>query len=373
MIVFDMEWNSGRYERVRLNEILQISAVKVEGIRILDTFNAYIRPKAHKRFSPPAEALPALEDCLRSDLDFPGAMERFLTWCGEDHLFGTWGENDFQTLKENLLYWKVEAPLPDTFLDLQAGFCATVGAKGAMALQYAVEYCRIPDIFDFHDARNDALYTALVSQYIAPAELEGCRRVPGPPREEQALGRPSQGPALEGPLQEPGGAALQPGLPAGDVPGLRCPHPGERLGRRGEGALLRPLHLPRPRPVPAAAGHGGERHGLPLGEQQGAGVDYRQPGPAAHRPEQGGVLLPHRPPPAAGKIPPPQAEMTPPSGCPHKKAPAELSRRGPLFSEKNQMRLGSSGCTVTRRTAGEWGYWRAKALTTREQTMQLFS
>ena len=110
MIVFDMEWNSGRYERVRLNEILQISAVKVEGIRILDTFNAYIRPRAHKRFSPPAEALPALEDCLRSDLDFPGAMERFLTWCGEDRLFGTWGENDFQTLKENLIYWKVDAP-----------------------------------------------------------------------------------------------------------------------------------------------------------------------------------------------------------------------------------------------------------------------
>ncbi len=181
MIVFDMEWNSGRYEKVRLNEILQISAVKVEGITILDTFNAYIRPKAHKRFSPPAQALPALEDCLRSDLDFSGAMARFLAWCGEDRLFGTWGENDFQTLKENLLYWKVEVPLPDTFLDLQAGFCATVGAKGAMALLSAVEYCRIPDIFDFHDARNDALYTALVSQYITPEELENCRRVPGPP------------------------------------------------------------------------------------------------------------------------------------------------------------------------------------------------
>lgn len=179
MIVFDLEWNSGLYEKLRLNEILQISAVKKTGKVIDSTFNAYIRPKAHKRWSPAAEALPILEDCRSSQLDFQGAMAAFQAWCGEDRVFGTWGENDFQVLRENLDYWKVDFPLPETFVDLQAAFSLTAGAKGAVALRYAVEYCSIPDIFDFHDAQGDALYTALVAEWLSPEALEEAERIPG--------------------------------------------------------------------------------------------------------------------------------------------------------------------------------------------------
>jgi len=203
MIVFDLEWNSGRYEKLYLNEILQISAVKVEGRAIVDTFNAYIHPKAHKRWSPAAEALPIVEACRASQLTFRGAMAAFDAWCGEDRLFGTWGVNDFQALTQNLQYWKVEFPLPETFLDLQAAFSQTVGAKDPMALRYAVEYCRIPDIFDFHDAQGDALYTALVAEWIDPADLEGARRVPGVVgRQRPSSGLP-KGRGWKGPCQDP--------------------------------------------------------------------------------------------------------------------------------------------------------------------------
>ena len=62
MIVIDLEWNSGLYTKLRLDEILQIGAVKVDldRRRIVDSFNAYIRPTIHKRYSPAVAQLPDL-------------------------------------------------------------------------------------------------------------------------------------------------------------------------------------------------------------------------------------------------------------------------------------------------------------------------
>ena len=48
MIVLDLEWNRG-YDRVALDEILQIGAVRIKapGGPVLDPFNACIRPSIH--------------------------------------------------------------------------------------------------------------------------------------------------------------------------------------------------------------------------------------------------------------------------------------------------------------------------------------
>lgn len=175
MVIFDLEWNSGQYERLKLNEILQIGAVKINrlGGPIVDTLNLYIRPKAHKRYSPPVKELPDLELIEHSDLDFPAAAKLFFDWCGEDRTFGTWGTADFAALLQNFQYWKLPMDdLPKHYYNLQAAFAQAVGAKGQIALHYAVEYCGFPDLFDYHNPQNDAFYTALVTWAFDEALLE---------------------------------------------------------------------------------------------------------------------------------------------------------------------------------------------------------
>ncbi len=180
MIIFDLEWNSGLYERVRLDEILQIGAVRLDrlGGRVVDVFSAYIRPSVHKRYSPAAQDLPELPLCLASELDFPAAAAAFAQWSQGETQFAAWGGSDYPVLLQNLRYWHIDLPLPDAYTDLQSAFSAAVGAKGQLALYRAVEYCGIPDIFDYHAPLNDALYTALVSEFLRPKELDAAVRIP---------------------------------------------------------------------------------------------------------------------------------------------------------------------------------------------------
>lgn len=200
MIVFDLEWNSGLYDPIRLDEILQIGAVKVRfpGGPIVDSFNAYIRPKIHKRLSPAAAMLPDLALSQNSHLDFPTALAAFLDWCGEDRVFGTWGNSDLTALIQNQKYWKLPDELPKTYVDLQSAFGRALGASDNLALEWCAEYCGVPDIFDPHNALVDAVYTACVGRLLTAGELEDAVREPGPfPKGQKALPRrkdPWQGP-----------------------------------------------------------------------------------------------------------------------------------------------------------------------------------
>ncbi len=180
MIIFDLEWNSGLYERVRLDEILQIGAVRLDrpGGRVTDVFSAYVRPTVHKRYSPAAQALPELALCQASELDFPAAAAAFARWSRGETQFAAWGGSDYPVLLQNLRHWHIDLPLPDSYFDLQSAFSAAAGARGQMALYRAVEYCGIPDVFDYHAPLNDALYTALVAGFLRPEELAAAVRVP---------------------------------------------------------------------------------------------------------------------------------------------------------------------------------------------------
>lgn len=200
MIVFDLEWNSGLYDPIRLDEILQIGAVKLDLDRrkIVDHFNAYIRPWIHKRLSPAAAALPDLALYQGSKLDFPSALEDFLAWCGDDLTFASWGNSDLAVLLQNQKYWQLKARLPETFVDIQLAFGRAVGASDNLSLEWCAEYCGVPDIFDPHNALADALYTACIARLLSPGELDAALRpAHAPPKGQKALPRraePWQGP-----------------------------------------------------------------------------------------------------------------------------------------------------------------------------------
>lgn len=173
MIILDLEWNRS-YDKKPLDEILQIGAVRTDrlGGPVADTFSVYIKPSVHKKFDPGAKSLPELQASKDSTVDFSTAMEAFRTWCGTEHSFGAWGAGDFRTLAQNCGYWDLPVLAMGKFLDVQRAFSELVGTNQQVALSRAVEYCGIPDTFDFHNALHDAMYTNLVGAFLTP---ESCR------------------------------------------------------------------------------------------------------------------------------------------------------------------------------------------------------
>ena len=199
MIVLDLEWNRG-YDIRPLNEILQIGAVRVDrlGGPVLDSFNAIIRPTVHKKFDLGAKKLPELEAFKRSRIRFPAAAEAFRAWCGGDRIFAGWGGGDVEELNRNCAYWNLPPFEAEEFFDLQRAFAHAAGSDQQIALWRAAEYCGLPDIFDYHSAVNDAMYTALLGAWLTAEDL-AWRPEPALPKRRRAALRLS---ALPFPRQE---------------------------------------------------------------------------------------------------------------------------------------------------------------------------
>lgn len=210
MIIIDFEWNRG-YDKTPLEEILQIGAVRVDrlGGPIRDTFNIFIRPRVHRKLNRTAKTLPELQQSLRSAVSFAEGLAAFNDWCGGEPVFADWGGDDFEVLRQNCAYWGLPAPRPVQLIDLQAAFSLRLGTSQGVALYRAVEYCGIPDAFTYHNALNDAMYTALVAAWIPPETLsllsfpKEVRRLadgpPFPPQPRRQVGPfPSPQAALNG-------------------------------------------------------------------------------------------------------------------------------------------------------------------------------
>ena len=173
MVILDLEWNRG-YDNTPLDEILQIGAVQVEhpGGPVTDTFNAYIRPAIHKKFDPGAKQLPDLQMSQESELDFTAALEKFRLWCGTESEYATWGNDDLVTLTKSCEYWNVPPLTMDTIRNFQTALAYLLDTSQQIALWRAVEYFNNPDSFTFHNALNDAMYTAMIGKWLTPESLE---------------------------------------------------------------------------------------------------------------------------------------------------------------------------------------------------------
>lgn len=231
MIILDLEWNRG-YDKKPLNEILQIGAVRIErvGGPIVDTFNACLRPTVHKKFDLGAKKLPELSVFKTSHQRFPGAVEAFRTWCGGDRVFAGWGTGDVEALNENCKYWGLVPFEAEEFFDFQRAFAHALGADQQIALWRAAEYCGVPDVFDYHNALNDAMYTAVLGRWLTPEDL-AWRPEPAPPKRRRAalklsrLAFPRQARQRLGPVKTPDEV-----LDARTVRTLGCPLCGRKQG-----------------------------------------------------------------------------------------------------------------------------------------------
>lgn len=188
MIVLDLEWNRG-YDKNPLHEILQIGAVRIDrlGGPVVNSFDVCIRPTVHKKFDLGAKKLPEGKSFRSSHIRFPGAAEAFRAWCAGETVFAGWGTGDLDALNENCKYWGLPPFHAEAVYDFQRAFGHALGTEQQIALWRAAEYCGIPDIFDYHSAVNDAMYTALLSAWITPEDLIWRPEPPLPRRRRLAL------------------------------------------------------------------------------------------------------------------------------------------------------------------------------------------
>ena len=172
VIIIDLEWNCGS-DYSGFDEILQIGAVRIKALggSILGTFNVHVRPQVNTTLHPAAAILPELWHSFADGVCFPVAFLKFREWAQHEKDYAAWGEDDFHVLQQNVTYWNLPPLSIRAAFNLQRGFGQRLGITAQIALCKAVSYCKIPVSFTFHDALNDTMYAALLTQWITLHDL----------------------------------------------------------------------------------------------------------------------------------------------------------------------------------------------------------
>lgn len=180
-IVLDLEWNqsSENEETVKdLNfEIIEIGAVRLdEQMVMVSEFSRLVKPQVYRELHRITSKLIHMQmQELEHGEPFPEVVTDFLSWCGEDYIFCTWGPLDLAELQSNMRYYGLE-PLskgPIRFLDIQKLFSiAYEDSKSRRTLEYAVDFLKIEKDIPFHRAFSDAYYAGKVLTGIPPKVFE---------------------------------------------------------------------------------------------------------------------------------------------------------------------------------------------------------
>jgi inhibitor of KinA sporulation pathway (predicted exonuclease) len=166
-VFFDLEWNQGypRSEAEKLDEIIQLGAYQLKGWQAEgEAFSAYVRPSIHKKLHHRVRKMLPLDqkDLLKAER-FPEVVRQFFDWCGPEATFFTWGPSDARVLDINLAWYGLEEFLSLEVYDLQRAFDLMImGTDQQTALKDAVEALGLDGSRPFHDACNDAYYTACI-------------------------------------------------------------------------------------------------------------------------------------------------------------------------------------------------------------------
>lgn len=171
-IVFDLEWNQGDAPVTQngktLNfEIVEIGAVKLNDKKeIIGEFSELIKPQVHKHMHRITGKLIhlSMED-LENGKPFQEVASDFLSWCGENPVFCSWGPLDLTEFQRNLDFFGLPllSDRPVAFYDVQKLYSiAYDDGKNRKALSTAVDELGISKDIPFHRALADAEYTARI-------------------------------------------------------------------------------------------------------------------------------------------------------------------------------------------------------------------
>lgn len=185
-IVFDLEFNQSfdfkTGSAAKSNpecpfEIIQIGAVKLNSdFENIGEFNQYIKPVIYKRIHPYVEKITGIK---QSDLEggspFSEVFSKFSDFMDvSEDILCSWGGDDVKSLYRNVKYHKLtSAKMPDRYINIQ-GFATSYlkyDPGRAIGLKNAVELLNLEIGANFHNALNDAVYTAEIFKIVKPEVL----------------------------------------------------------------------------------------------------------------------------------------------------------------------------------------------------------
>lgn len=182
-IVFDMEWNQPFSKETAIQspiyfsgEIIQIGAIKLnEQGKAIDCFNMLIAPTFYKRLHFRIKKITGIDQkMLKDQKRFKDAINDFREWCGKNCLLLSWGYDDIQMLRDNLLMHDLDENWLPPCLNLQGIYNRQIAKENRQfSLETAMETLGITSTLPAHDAFNDAIYTARVAGKLDL--LEGVR------------------------------------------------------------------------------------------------------------------------------------------------------------------------------------------------------
>lgn len=178
-IVFDLEfnqaWDSDKAHR-HLNlkcpfEIIQIGAVKLDqDFSTVSSFNSLIKPVVYTTLHPFVKQITNIkEEDLKSARHFEEVYKSFIEILDFNSVLCVWGMADIKELLRNAQYHELDiSKVPKEYINVQRYASKYLHCnKGSnVGLRNAVEIMNIPSNDKFHDALNDAYYTAEIFKQI---------------------------------------------------------------------------------------------------------------------------------------------------------------------------------------------------------------
>ncbi|WP_294364893.1 3'-5' exonuclease [uncultured Clostridium sp.] len=181
-IIFDLEFNQSSNKEDRIAqlpfEIIQIGALKLdEDFKTISTFNELVKPTVYKNILPYIQDLTKITDeIVSSAKEFTNIYYDFMNFIGkEDITFIVWGIVDLTELYKNIIYFNLPTEnLPKHYIDLQdyASKHFKVPGGKRIGLKNALDFLNINISCEFHNAFNDAYYTAEVFKKLYTASIE---------------------------------------------------------------------------------------------------------------------------------------------------------------------------------------------------------
>ncbi|CAH0436102.1 exonuclease [Clostridium neonatale] len=181
-IIYDLEFNQPLSKDNNISdltfEIIQIGALKLnENLEVISTFNRLVKPTAYLEIHPYIENLTQIStDMVMSHAQFPHIYNEFIDFIGNDEfVMCVWGAGDIKELIKNINFHKLKTL--DNFkkyIDVQKLMSKYIKTpKGTkIGLGSAVEFFNISVTKEFHDAFNDAYYTAEVFKKLYNPEIK---------------------------------------------------------------------------------------------------------------------------------------------------------------------------------------------------------
>ena len=184
-IVMDLEYNQSFNFRKGVKapshpliplEIIQIGAVKLDGARnMAGRFGTTVKPRVYRGLNPFVAKVTGLSKAaLRNSPEFEEAYRGLADFIGKERaVLCFWGNDDMKELFRNVLFNEQNTrALPLKYINVQslASLHLDLSAKQQLSLATVVETLGIEADMPFHNAPNDAFYTAQIFRRVYDEE-----------------------------------------------------------------------------------------------------------------------------------------------------------------------------------------------------------